>query len=450
MGVSFEYHQHGHQHEEVAVLDPHPYPGLLDIIAAMPKRTLFTNITPLPPQVSREVAVAMLHNHDEMIELNPLVIEHHPIKTPRDAPADEFLDCVWQELTDKINYGVAKGKVNYKACFHDTPNGLQTHVYAPLGLDIREKWSIGGSLPGEAPEARELGVETPRQGLYIREDGDMRCNRMLTSFVRKNLDNAHKVLVERILKKAELVEEHVQATSAYPNSPGPQTTRFQPGSHMAKSALLNNDYQRPLSPQMLSPQQDYGWQNMANHPAFRSHADEKSGYPQGQRPMSTATLPQYQGHDQRISYYAQLQAQQQQQHQQQIPAPKQFIAELPGSTYHTGHHFTPAPGQPTPPPSDYRMSMVSELSGGSGDPTPRGSPNTQAMGSTSYSDRSSMISELPLSQQQQLQQQAYKYNNPNDLGHETIAQPGASPNPSDRFSMVSELPSDQLQQLRNA
>ena len=436
----------------------------------MPKRTLFTNITPLPPQVSREVAVAMLHNHDEMIELNPLVIEHHPIKTPRDAPADEFLDCVWQELTDKINYGVAKGKVSYKACFHDTPNGLQTHIYAPLGLDIREKWSIGGSLPGEAPEARELGVETPRQGLYIREDGDMRCNRMLTSFVRKNLDNAHKVLVERILKKAELVEEHVQATSAYPSSPGPQNTRFQPGSHMAKSALLHNDYQRPLSPQMLSPQQDYGWQNMANHPAFRPHNDEKLGYPQGQRPMSIATLPQYQ--DPRMSYYAQLQAQQQQvqqlqqQQQQQLQAagPKQFVAELPGSTYHTGHHFAPtAPGQPTPPPSDYRMSMVSELSGGSGDPTPRGSPNTQTLGgSTAYSDRSSMISELPLVQQQQLQQQiqqqqirqqqAYKYNNPNDLGSDTIAPTGVSPNqnPTDRYSMVSELPTDQLQQLRHA
>lgn len=101
----------------------------------MPKRTLFTNITPLPPQVSREVAVAMLHNHDEMIELNPLVIEHHPIKTPRDAPADEFLDCAWQELTDKIHYlpgGMVKGKVSYKACFHDMPNGLQTHIYAPM------------------------------------------------------------------------------------------------------------------------------------------------------------------------------------------------------------------------------------------------------------------------------------------------------------------------------
>ncbi|RVX73891.1 hypothetical protein B0A52_02781 [Exophiala mesophila] len=384
----------------------------------MPKRTLFTNITPLPPQVSRDVAVAMLHNHDEMIELNPLVIEHHPIKTPRDAPADEFLDCAWQELTDKIHYlpgGVVKGKVSYKACFHDTPTGLQTHIYAPLGLDIREKWSIGGSLPGEPPEARELGVDTPRQGLYLREDADMHCNRMLTSFVRKNLDNAHKVLVERILKKAELIEEHVQSQSAYrPSSPYTQAAKFQPGSHMAKSQFLHQSYQRPLSPQMLSPQQDLGWQNMANHPAFRTDNQNAAMMNNFNPPMNLQPNPNASPHQQQyVGNYARLkqqqmereqmmsphsqqvfQYQQYQQQQQQQPSngPKQFIAELPGSTYHpTLTHI------PTPPPSDFRMSMVSELSGSSSQQTPRVSPNPQA-----YSDRSSVISDLPLQQQQQI------------------------------------------------
>ncbi|KIX00468.1 uncharacterized protein Z518_10608 [Rhinocladiella mackenziei CBS 650.93] len=381
----------------------------------MPKRTLFTNITPLPPQVSREVAIAMLHNHDEMIELNPLVIEHHPIKTPRDAPADEFLDCVWQELTDKIHYlpgGIVKGKVSYKACFHDTPYGLQTHIYAPMGLDIREKWSIGGSLPGEPPEVRELGVDAPRQGLYLREDGDMRCNILLTSFVRKNLDNAHKVLVERILKKAERVEEHQQTMSGFPTSPaGP---RFQPGSHMSNSQLLNAPIaQRPLSPQMLSPQQDMGWQTMANHPAFRM--DDKR--------MSTYTLPPYQANNsqQHMSYYAPM---------KQPDPPKQFMAELPGSTYHTGHlappvHQTPPP--PPPPPPGHRMSTMSELSGS--EAAPKGSPNPQAL-----SDRSSIISEIPGHQRHSAQEYAPNMNQSVVSG------------PSDRTSMISELPSGQRTQ----
>ncbi|EHY52359.1 hypothetical protein ABEF95_016024 [Exophiala dermatitidis] len=381
----------------------------------MPKRTLFTNITPLPPQVSREVAIAMLHNHDEMIELNPLVIEHHPIKTPRDAPADEFLDCAWQELTDKIHYlpgGLVKGKVSYKACFHDTPYGLQTHIYAPMGLDIREKWSIGGSLPGEPPEPRELGVDVPRQGLYLREDGDMRCNLLLTSFVRKNLDNAHKVLVERILKKAERVEEHTRATGEYPMTP--TSPRFQPGSHMAKSQLLTSPglTSPGLAPQMLSPQQEATWQTMAGHPAFRT--DDKR--------FSTMSLPPYQAyHQQHMSYYAPAQQQQQQQQQLQPGAPtKQFVAELPGSTIHAGHLAPPA--QKSPSLGDNRMSMVSELSGSDG--TARGSPNPQAL-----SDRSSMTSDLPSPYKRYLEDKE-RENAPE--GNQSV---------SDRTSLLSEMPS---------
>lgn len=275
----------------------------------MPKHTLFTNVTPLPSNVTREVAIAMLHNHDEMIELNPMVIEHHPIKTPRDAPADEFLDCVWQELTDKVNYlpgGLVKGKVSYKACFHDLPTGLQTHIYAPTGLDIREKWSICGTLPGEMPERRELGSNAPASGLYLKEECDMRCNRLLSSFVRKNLDEAHKVLVERIMKKASLLEQHRSGSSPQQTkrsdtfsptnfystgfSQNSQTTTstpsgFQPGSVMSQSKILQSpnlqtQVQSPTSytntPHTHRPQQSYPPPNLADHPAFRN--DQASRY----------------------------------------------------------------------------------------------------------------------------------------------------------------------------
>jgi hypothetical protein len=343
----------------------------------------------------------MLHNHNEMIELNPLVIEHHPIKTPRDAPADEFLDCAWQELTDKIHYlpgGMAKGKVTYKACFHDMPNGLQTHIYAPMGLDIREKWTVGGSLPGEPPEPRELGVDVPLQGLYIREDGDLKVNMLLSSFVRKNLDNAHKVLVERILKKAERVEESIKSmsTSQTPATATPGTPRFQPGSHMSKSQLLYNpDIYNQRS--FLSPytQQDIDWQNKSGinlHPAHRPHsADDKrsSTYSlppyQESRPQLYMHQPQIQ-QQQRHSYYppkefsseldanaqtsssipVQFQDTKTQQGQGQGQGQKMFVAELEGSTYHTMHLSPPQPENEFPSPgnqgSDHRGSVISELS----------------------------------------------------------------------------------------
>lgn len=94
--------------------------------------------------------------------------------------------------------------MQYNACFHDLALGVQTHVYAPLGLDIKEKWSIGGSLPGEPVQPVELGLGVPKQGLYLREDCDMRCNLMLTRFVRGTLTKAHSVLVDRLVEKAGL------------------------------------------------------------------------------------------------------------------------------------------------------------------------------------------------------------------------------------------------------
>ncbi|EFR04718.1 hypothetical protein MGYG_07726 [Nannizzia gypsea CBS 118893] len=176
----------------------------------MNKRSVFTTVTPLPPYITREMVVRTLHEHSEMIKLNPLVIDFKRCSPPSHAPPDEF-HCIWYELTDRVHYlpgGLLSGNVSYKACFHDLPGGLQTHVYAPTGLDIQEKWSVGGNMPGEPREAMELGIPgAPREGLYLREDVNMRCNVLATGFVKKTLRRAHAVLVDRLLLKTDIDEQ---------------------------------------------------------------------------------------------------------------------------------------------------------------------------------------------------------------------------------------------------
>ena len=98
------------------------------------------------------------------------------------------------------------GKVSYNVCFHNLEMGLQTHCYAPMGLNIRGKWTLGGSLPGEPVAPVELGMGAPLEGLYLREDVDMKCNIMMTSFVKKTLKNAHASLVDRLLIKATIAD----------------------------------------------------------------------------------------------------------------------------------------------------------------------------------------------------------------------------------------------------
>ena len=84
--------------------------------------------------------------------------------------------------------------------------GLQTHCFAPAGLDIKGKWTVGGSLPGEPKEPFELGIGLPKHGLWLREDVDMKCNILMTSFVKKTLKKAHSTLVARLVQKAHLLE----------------------------------------------------------------------------------------------------------------------------------------------------------------------------------------------------------------------------------------------------
>lgn len=164
-----------------------------------------THITPLPAKVTREAAIAYLQNHRQMIELNPLVLRHERTAPPSNAAQDEAESMVWYEITDEIQYipgTPIKGEVSYKAGFYDIPNGLQTHTFAPGGVDIRGKWTVGGNAPGEKPEEIEIGSNKPRDGLYIQEEVDLRCNVFLTNFVKKNLKKSHSTVVDSIVEMA--------------------------------------------------------------------------------------------------------------------------------------------------------------------------------------------------------------------------------------------------------
>lgn len=158
----------------------------------------------------------MLHTYTDMIDLNPLVEERHPIKPPPHATAEEY-HCWWYSLTDRVQYLpgiIITTKVSYTACFHDLSNGLQAHYYAPLGLNIKNKWTLCGSLPGETTAPVEIGVGAPHSGLYLREDIKMTCNFMATAYVKKILKKAHATLISRLVARAQFID--VRSTQILP------------------------------------------------------------------------------------------------------------------------------------------------------------------------------------------------------------------------------------------
>lgn len=265
----------------------------------MSKRSVFTTVTPLPPIISRETVLSTLHDHLEMIDLNPLIEERHPIKPPNNATAEEY-HCQWYSLTDRVQYlpgGLMSGKVTYQACFHDLATGLQTHCYAPMGLNIRGKWTLGGSLPGEPVAPVELGVGVPLQGLYLREDVDMKCNMMMTGFVKKTLKKAHASLVDRLVVKAQILSAAGENERLnYSNNQGRSSTT-QPRAPISRFSTQYT--QNTPSDSKLNGRLDDSPPLHHQHPALRDHHPQQppseSGVLYAEAPSVRSSTASYSG-----------------------------------------------------------------------------------------------------------------------------------------------------------
>ncbi|KAK4125744.1 hypothetical protein N657DRAFT_654298 [Parathielavia appendiculata] len=178
------------------------------------KRDVFTVINPIPGFIPRQLAIDILHSHSEVITLNPLVLSHKPIPAPQNAETDEYYST-WYEITERIQFVPGIGKmgasvIKFNGCFHDMPWGLQTHIYAPMNVDLRHKYRIAGNQPGvEPPEVPEIGLASlgvPADGLYLRQDIEIKCNITVLSFVKSQMKKAGGEMVKRMIKKAELLD----------------------------------------------------------------------------------------------------------------------------------------------------------------------------------------------------------------------------------------------------
>ncbi|KAK5682867.1 hypothetical protein LTS12_029196, partial [Elasticomyces elasticus] len=132
------------------------------------KRAVFTTTTTLPAAAPRDMVLETLQNHQEMIQLNPLVTNYKPCYPAAAAPTEELdSEWTWYEITDRISFlpgGLMRGNVSYKGCFRDIPRGIRTHVYAPTGLDIQATWSVGGSQPDDTGRDIKEGQDEGEEG----------------------------------------------------------------------------------------------------------------------------------------------------------------------------------------------------------------------------------------------------------------------------------------------
>lgn len=311
------------------------------------KKDSFTIITPIPGFIPRQLAIDILHSHSEVITLNPLVLEHKPIPAPQNAETDEYYST-WYEITERIQFLPGIGKmgsstIKFNGCFHDMPWGLQTHIYAPMNVDLRNTYRIAGNQPGfEPPEVPEIGLKAlgaPSDGLYLREDIEIKCNVTVHSFVKSQLKKAGSEMVRRIIMKAELLDAGVlqamiedgklktinpadRSTIIRSPLPSPTNLRYSP-------SISGNSPPMASSPRM--PYHIPRVQSVRSRPGSGySHHQGSQGFEQdgsnGVQELA-ATRPS---------------------------PPNQFPVEMPGDFYHASadlqpNRQSPQPAQPRPP-----------------------------------------------------------------------------------------------------
>jgi hypothetical protein len=319
----------------------------------MRKKVVYTQVTPIPSYIPRQLAIDLLHNHGEIINLNPLVLNHEPIKAPRDAPADEFYST-WYEIEERIQYipgagSMGSGKIKFKGCFHDMPWGIQTHMYAPMNIDLRNKWRVAGNQPGEPREPTEMGIGAPNEGLYLREDVEIKCNFTMVSFVKKEMKASAKKMVDRLVKKAELLDagvlhammENGRLTTI---NPADRTnSQFMGGHSPPQSPRPQSTYALPIKNYPFQPPSQPHPSTLPSR--HSSHASHASSHSYGGTPYNPGGL------------YAQNQPHNQQNVVMELPG------DYPGQPLQTQHaHLRPS--------DNNRYSVMSELSADS--------PNTES------------------------------------------------------------------------
>ncbi|KAI1753968.1 hypothetical protein F4782DRAFT_58487 [Xylaria castorea] len=316
------------------------------------KKEMYTIVTPIPSFIPRQLAIDILHSHGEVITLNPLVLNHKQIKAPRDAASDEYFST-WYEITERVQFvpGMGRfgsGKISFNACFHDLPWGLQTHVYAPLNIDMRNKYRIGGNQPGvEAPEQPEIGLAElgiPKDGLYLREDIEIRCNIAMVATVKAQMKAASKEMVQRIIKKAELLDAGILQAMI---EDGKMKT-YKPQNISYTGGLDEQSRSPQLSPPLLY---DQGSPKSPTIP-YQVPRPVSSLYQQPSRPGTSGSFG---------PYPSQWQMQQQMiddnrsahlhpelsQNRLMAPGSQAFPMELPGDFYHPQPSSQPSPTNQT-------------------------------------------------------------------------------------------------------
>ncbi|KAK5113303.1 hypothetical protein LTR85_010920 [Meristemomyces frigidus] len=162
-------------------------------------RTTFTNTvtTPIPPDVSPETMIKLLHDHSFLITMSPIVTRH----APRDREAGKITYDVWEDI-DLLPFGWWKHEIHFTAAFEDKTDGEISWIEAPLGFNSKADYTVRSATDADH-EAGVFGDADGGRGSMVLEEAiETACSIVFKPFVEMTMVPVRRKMHAQVVERA--------------------------------------------------------------------------------------------------------------------------------------------------------------------------------------------------------------------------------------------------------
>lgn len=184
-----------------------------------------SSATPIPPNLSIENGVSVMHDFETMIKLSPDTRGCKPVQPTNGYARTNGTRCTdnmqFWEVEDDLPFIPKKlwaGGVKYKAEFVPLADGCDIIIHAPGGFNSTNHWRLirdampdGADAHLERTQSKDmLHADTAGSGWYVQIVADACCSRTYAGFVKGFLKNTISQLQQRFIETLESAQQQQQ------------------------------------------------------------------------------------------------------------------------------------------------------------------------------------------------------------------------------------------------
>ncbi|RDW60536.1 hypothetical protein BP6252_11919 [Coleophoma cylindrospora] len=171
---------------------------------------------PIPSTLTPTDIIAALHNHTNLVTLQPLVVSYDEVTSTHEYEPDPYFDPSSSpirayEIVESVivipgvgNWGRYPVKVICQ--FQNTEDGVKSRAVASAGVVLRATYHVHRS-PSSSDDNEIRGYLDNASEWTLTEEATVECSNWLMPFVKQSMEGAHKDICQHLLNKI-----HVQLT----------------------------------------------------------------------------------------------------------------------------------------------------------------------------------------------------------------------------------------------